>query len=522
MSWSSDEEHRNESYSRRGFLARASLQSLGAMLVARAVGDEIVKTPVTTSLTSGEDLLFKSASEMARMIRAKSISAEELVKAHLTRIAQVNGALNAVCQVDEKGALTAAREADAALARGEQIGPLHGVPITIKDSFDTKGIISTGGTSGRREFMPTKDATAVARLRAAGAIILGKTNVPELTLSYETNNQIYGRANNPYDLTRTCGGSSGGAGAILAVGGSALDLGSDTAGSIRIPAHFCGIAGLKPTFGRVSRAGHILPPGGVVGQWTHVGPMARYVEDLALMLSVIVGEDPADPDTVPASFEAPSPLELRSLRVAYFTENGHSAASAPLRETVGLAIEVLKSEGLKCEQARPNGFGAGAKISRFLNAADGGEYYKRLLQRHGTTTPDPSTTSFLNALTNGVASGREYSMVLLDWAALKEASLKFMERFDILICPPCSGTAPKHGQSSSLDYSYCSFFNLLGWPAAVVRAGKTAEGLPVGVQIVGRPWREKQVLAMARRIEEKLGGWKKDFPEAALLETIKK
>jgi amidase len=298
-------------------------------------------------------------------------------------------------------------------------------------------------------------------------------------------------------------------------------LGSDTAGSIRIPAHFCGIAGLKPTFGRVSRAGHILPPGGVVGQWTHVGPMARYVEDLALALAIIAGEDPADPDTVPASFEASSPVELKTLRVAYFTENGHSAASAPLRETVRLAIDLLKSEGLKCEQARPNGFAAGTKISRFLNAADGGDYYKRLLQRHGTTTPDPSTASFLNGITNGVASGREYSIALLDWEALKEASLKFMERFDILICPPCSGAAPKHGQSSPLDYSYCSFFNLLGWPAAVVRAGKTAEGLPVGVQIVGRPWREKQVLAVARLIEQKLGGWKKDFPEAPLLGTIK-
>jgi amidase len=510
--------------SRRTFLAQAALQGLGLIVATRtAPAIQSGQASINERGTKRDgDVILRSATEMARMVRAKTISAEELVRAHLARISQVNGALNAICQVDEAGALAAAREADAAMARGDKAGPLHGVPITIKDSFDTKGIISTGGTSGRRRFIPTRDATAVARLRAAGAIILGKTNVPELTLSYETENQIYGRTNNPYDLTRTCGGSSGGAGAILAVGGSALDLGSDTAGSIRIPAHFCGIAGLKPTFGRVSRAGHILPPGGVVGGWTHVGPMARYVEDLGLMLAVIAGEDAADPDAVAATFQQSAIVDTKALRIAFFTEDGRSIASAPLREAVKSAVDLLTADGLKCEQARPGGFDAGRKISRFFNDADGGDYYQRLLKRYGTTAPDPSTKSFLNAVTNGVVSGREYSAALLDWTALREASLKFMERFDILICPPCSGAAPKHGQSALLDYSYSSFFNLLGWPAAVVRAGKTPDGLPVGVQIVGRPWRESQVLAVARRIEEKLGGWKKDFLESALISLIKK
>src|SRR5687768_3723921 len=256
--------------SRRDFLRKsgAGIAGLLAVRFASAASAAIPPAP----MAAPDPSLFNSATELLRLLRSKEISSHELVKAHLDRIRAINPVLNAVCQLDEPAALKSARAADEALARGDTLGPLHGLPITIKDSFDTKGIISTGGTTGRARHIPAKDATAVARLRAAGAVILGKTNTPELTISYETNNLIYGCTNNPYDLTRTPGGSSGGAAAILAAGGSALDLGSDTAGSIRVPAHFSGIAGLKPTFGRVSRAGHIIPPGGVVGRQTHIGP----------------------------------------------------------------------------------------------------------------------------------------------------------------------------------------------------------------------------------------------------------
>src|SRR5262245_31771683 len=267
------------SISRRSFVAGISAKGIAAIVVARIA--PFVQAEVNRDANlpwKPEEIIFHSASDLARLVRVKEISSEELTRAYLARIARVNPKLNAFCQIDEKGALAAAREADAALRRGSELGKLHGVPISIKDSFETKGIISAGGTEGRRNFIPQMDATVVARLRAAGAIILGKTNTPELTLSYDTDNLIYGRTRNPYDLVETPGGSSGGAAAILAVGGSALDIGSDTAGSIRIPAHFCGVAGLKPTFGRVSRAGNILPPEGVVGRRTHVGPMARFVE----------------------------------------------------------------------------------------------------------------------------------------------------------------------------------------------------------------------------------------------------
>src|SRR5262245_57980307 len=232
-------------------------------------------------------LIYASATALAQAIRSKKVSSEEVVNAYLQRIEAVNPQLNAVVQLTADTALKQAREADAALARGDSKGPLHGVPMTIKDSFDTAGVISTGGTKGRALFLPSQDAAAVARLRQAGAILMGKTNTPELTLSFETDNLIYGRTNNPYDLSRTPGGSSGGAAAIIAAGGSPLDLGSDLGGSIRLPSHFCGIAGIKPTSGRVPRTGHI--PSFDIGPleaWMQVGPMARFVEDLILTLPI--------------------------------------------------------------------------------------------------------------------------------------------------------------------------------------------------------------------------------------------
>jgi amidase len=420
--------------------------------------------------------------------------------------------------LDSAGALKAAREADTALARGDRLGPLHGIPVTIKDSFDTVGIISTGGTTGRSRFVPSADATVVKRLRTAGAIILGKTNTPELTLSYETDNLIYGRTSNPFDLTRTSGGSSGGAAAILAVGGSPLDVGSDTMGSIRIPAHFCGIAGLKPTFGRVSRAGHIIPHGGVVGRMTHVGPMARFVEDLILLLPIISGSDPLDPEVVPVDLEDPSAVQLKSLKTVFFSENGKSKPTADLVQAVQSAAKVLAAEGSPTEEKCLPGFDVIDPILSVINAGDGGEYYQNLLRRYGTTRMHPDTVAILLGARSGVVSGRKYSEALQNWDKLKESALKFMDTVDLLICPPSSAVAPKHGGTRGIDFSYSYLFNLLGWPAAVVRVGTTAEGLPIGIQIVGRPWKDHEVLAAALRIEKMLGGWKPDFPERPLIQ----
>ena len=209
-------------------------------------------------MTDTKDIIYASARTMARAIQEKEVSAVELVDAHLARIEEVNPTINAVVQLAAERARAEAAEADAALARGESKGALHGVPFTLKDSIDTEGVITTGGTLGRKNYVPDADATVAARLRAAGGILLGKSNTPELTLAAETDNLVYGRTNNPFDVSRTTGGSSGGAGAIVTCGGAAFDIGSDTGGSVRYPAHFCGIAGLKPNSGRVPRTGHIV------------------------------------------------------------------------------------------------------------------------------------------------------------------------------------------------------------------------------------------------------------------------
>src|SRR3954447_8582189 len=234
---------------RREFLGTAALVGGAAATRGSLVNSALAATDAGESITSA------SAGELAEAIRAKKLSSKAVVEAHLERIAKVNPKLNAVVQLTAEAARKEADEADAALARGDIKGPLHGIPITIKDTLETAGVICTGGTKGRASFVPKADGTAVARLRAAGGIILGKTNVPELAAAAESDNLVYGRTNNPYDLARTPGGSTGGEAAIIAAGGSPLGLGTDAGGSIRIPAHYCGLAAIKPTSGRVPRTG---------------------------------------------------------------------------------------------------------------------------------------------------------------------------------------------------------------------------------------------------------------------------
>ena len=310
-------------WSRREFLI---LLGSGAVAATLAACESQTPSPpssqTTASLSKPTELIYLSATTLAQAIRKKKVSSEEVVNAYLQRIEPVNPKLNAIVQLTADTALAQARAADAALAKGEVKGPLHGVPMTIKDLFETAGVICAAGTKGRATFVPTQDATAVARLRAAGAVLLGKTNVSELGLAPETDNLVYKWTDNPYDRSRTPGGSSGGEAAIIAAGGSPLGLGSDAGGSIRLPCHFCGIAGIKPTTGRVPRTGHVPPPGGALDTLWQVGPMARFVEDLSLTLPLIAGVDGRDPGIIPMPLGNPEVVKLKSLRVAFYTDNG--------------------------------------------------------------------------------------------------------------------------------------------------------------------------------------------------------
>jgi len=454
-----------------------------------------------------DDLIFASVKYLAQAIQAKAVSSEEVVKACLQRIDDVNTKLNAVVQLTPDTAMEQAREADAALACGDIKGLLHGIPMTIKDSFDTAGMISTSGTEGRATFVPDQDATVVARLRAAGAILLGKTNTPELTLAGETDNFVYGRTNNPYDLSRTPGGSSGGPAAIVATGGSPLDLGSDTAGSIRIPAHYCGIAGIKPTSGRVSRTGHIISfDMGALDALTQIGPMARFVEDLILTLPIIAGPDWCDPAIVPMPLGDPHSVELEHLRVAFYTDNGVAHLGAATSKVVQTAVQTLIDAGMAVEEKLPPEIEHSAMLWDQLLTADGGAKVARLLQMAGTTQMHPSIQWTHDAKAMSMA---EFGDILTRWHLFHSKMLSFMKRYDLIICPVSPSPAVPHGGVCGPEFSYTKAFNLTGWPSVVFRGGTSPEGLPIGVQLVARPWREDVALAAGHYLEPILGGWQR-------------
>jgi amidase len=465
-----------------------------------------------------DEFIYASATELARAIRAKEVSSEEVVDACLERIEKVNPKLNAVVQLTADAARAQAREADAALAQAHIKGPLHGVPITIKDNIDTAGVICTGGTKGRASFVPTQDATVVARVRAAGAIMLGKTNLPELALAFETNNLVYGRTNNPYDLSRTPGGSSGGEAAIIGTGGSPLGLGNDYGGSVRVPCHFCGIAGLKPTAGRVSRAG-VLPWSHVPGRdmLLHVGPMARFVEDLILTLPVIAGVDWRDPSTVPMPLGDPKKVDLKSLRVAFYTDNGIVSPTSETVKVVQRAAKVLSDAGMIVEEGCPEGIGQTFGIWNGLlaGASDGGAGLEKLLQMTGTVEMHPWMHRVLESCRRGAITTSQLNGLMLQWGKFCCSMLSFMEKHDVIICPVCAFPASLHGGSFDRDgsilpaFSYTMTYNLTGWPAVVVRGGTSPEGLPIGVQVVARPWRDDVAMAVAQHIETASRGWRR-------------
>jgi amidase len=338
--------------------------------------------------------------------------------------------------------------------------------------------------------VPEEDAVSVARLKAAGGILLGKTNMPLFGLSYETENTLYGRTNNPYDLARTPGGSSGGEAAVIAAGGSPVGVGADGGGSIRYPAHCCGIAGLKPTSGRVPRTGHFPPPGGMLDRLWQPGPLARRVEDLALLLPIIAGEDGRDPSVVPMPLRDATVVDVPALRVAWHGDNG---------------------AGARVEERRPPGIEQTLELFFPLWTGDGGTRLRALLEATGTARVPPMIERQLAGAFGGALDGPAIYDLLARLDRFRAAMLTFMEGHDVILCPVHAQPAPPHGSftnpATHAAYSYTMTWNLTGWPAATVRGGTSPEGLPVGVQIVARPWREDHVLAVAACLETATGGW---------------
>src|ERR1700678_894450 len=322
-----------------------------------------------------DDVVYISLTEMAEGVRAKKLSPVELVDAHLARISQLNPKLNAFVRVDEKRAREQAKSAEAALsssAKSNSIGPLHGVPISIKSSIDVEGLPSECGSALRKGNVPSEDAPLVKRLRAAGAIILGNTNVPEFLMAYETDNLLYGRTNNPWDLSRTPGGSSGGEAAAIAAGCSAGGVGSDGGGSIRIPAHYTGICGLKPTPGRIPSTGHYPASAGPFALLGVVGPMARTAADLKRLFESMQGPEVEDTCSAPVPLRWPSAAETRKLKIGYFEEDGRTPVTQETRAAVLTAAEALRNAGFQVEPFRPDVLEEARQLWRQFFVVSGG------------------------------------------------------------------------------------------------------------------------------------------------------
>ncbi|MDB5081544.1 MAG: Amidase [Chloroflexi bacterium] len=455
------------------------------------------------------ELIFSSATTLAQAIRDREISSEELVKAYLARIEAANPQINAVVQLRAEGALAEARAYDAALARGQIKGPLHGVPMTVKDSLETAGVISTSGTVVRADFVPTRDAVPVARMQAAGAIMLGKTNLPELLMGLESDNLIYGRTNNPFDLTRTCGGSSGGEAAAQAAGFSAIGLGSDTGGSVRIPAHFCGVAGIKPTTGRVARTGQFPPYGGLTDRMSQVGILARKVEDLVLGLPLISGVDWQDQSVVPMPLGDPRSVGIKGLRVSFHTDNGLAAPTPETVAAVQAVARLLADAGAGVEEKRPPALEETLEIALPLLVPEGGNTFPSRMKPLGLHPGNvsPLLLGFIKLRKEEPSlTIPEIVGLMARWDRFRATMLGFIQDYDVIISPACAGPAMRHGETLENigAFSYAMTYNLTGWPVVIVRAGTSPEGLPIAVQVIAQPWREDVALAVAQHIESQL------------------
>ena len=489
----------NSSLSRRDAVKLAGGAAFAAMVAGCRPGTDAGVAPAGTG-TLSDPIHYAPVRALAGAIREGRVSSVEVVDACLARIDAVNPALNAVVQLRADEALADARRADEAVARGELVGPLHGVPMTIKDSLDTAGMITTGGSTGRASFVPERDATVVRRVKNAGAILLGKTNTPELTLSYETDNLVYGRTNNPWDLMRTPGGSSGGAAAIVACGGAAFDIGSDYGGSIRLPAHFNGIAGIKPTHGRVPRTGHIFPFGGTHDWFQQIGPFGRYVDDLVLLLPILAGPDNVDPAIVPMPLGEPRGVDLSILRVGFHVDNGIRTPTPETQAIVRAAADVMIDVGARVDESRPEGIEESFDIGFRVFGADGRAAVRRLLRRAGTTEAAIATEG-------PALSAVDLDQFLESLYDLRSRMHGYLEEHDVILSPVNAKPAIFHGTTDFPDYSYTVTYNATGWPGVVVRGGTSPEGLPIGVQVVSAPAREDIALAVAVHLEEALGGF---------------
>ena len=420
------------------------------------------------------DVIGAPAGWLARKIAARELSSLEVVRAHLEHIHTVNPRLNAVVFATAESAIKEARAADRRNKPKSVLGRLHGVPFTAKDIFNTAGLPTTAGLRMLRSRIPDHDATVVARMRRAGAILIGKTNCPPGGSDEDGWSPARGGTRNPYDINRSPGVTSSGEAAIIAAGGSPLGIGSDSGGSIRLPAHYCGVAALKPTAGLIPVTGAYGLAGGVTDTRSQVGPMARYVSDLRIALRVLAGPDGIDSGVVPVrAWTAP---RLEGLHVAWYADDGMARPTPAVAATVKAAATALAQAGCIVTEERPPSLGDAYQVTL---AFWGRKHmsHERMYQR---------------------------------WDAFRSTVLRFMSRFDLVLSPVAPDIAPllRLKPAGNHQLSYTVPYSLSGNPCVVVRAGTSPENLPIGVQVVARNFQDAMALKAARAIERSLGGWR--------------
>ena len=458
------------------------------------------------------DVVLMPATRQLELLRAGDISVVDLAEAHIRQIERLNPKLNAFADFDANRVRVQARLMDETRSPRR---PLHGLPVTVKSSIATAGYRCEIGSLLHKGDIPHEDAVVVARLRAAGALILGTTNCPEFLMAYETANLLHGRTNNPWDLERSPGGSSGGEAAAISAGMSAAGLGSDSGGSVRVPAHFTGICSLKPTPGRIPGRGHLPPCVGPFSVLSAIGPMARTMADVALLFRTLCGQDPHDPVSPPVALREPSQDELRTHVIGFFEDDKLIPVTPETRAAVNAAAQALRSAGFEVEGFRPGTLEQLRRLWWKFFVQCGAMFYAPAIAGKMQQL-SPIFNEFL-----GIAGSVPplTAVELLDtWAELdmlRAKTLEEMSRHSVLLCPVSSIPAFRHGERTwivegrTVDYldavRHTQWFNALAAPAAVVPVGRSPEGLPIGVQIVARPFQDEVALGIATIVDASFG-----------------
>ncbi len=457
---------------------------------------------------------YSTIAEITTRIRSKNISTVEIVEAHLQRIESCQPKLNAFVHLDAEGARRQARAAESSLVRGVPLGPLHGVPVTLKSCIDVAGWPCPAGSLLRKEYVPSHDAPLVSRLKAAGAILLGNTNTPEFLMAYETDNRLTGKTSNPWNLAHSAGGSSGGEAAAIAAGCSMGGVGSDGGGSIRVPAHFCGICGLKPTPGRIPATGH-FPPGAGAFAWIGVvGPMARTIADVRTLFEVMAGPDAGDALSAPVPLLTHRRDELNTLRVGILESSALGSTTPESRAAVERAAKWLADLGFTVEPFRLDGLDRALDLWWFFFGPVIGQVFRHIVTGNEDKI-SPMFREYLSYASAGVPADLEMFMkACADRDLLRAEILRQMQDVPILLSPVSSISAFRHGEGNyrpGTGYRdtmrYSQWLNLTGFPGASVPVAVSNEGLPIGVQVIGRPFEEELVLAVAEAVEQSRGPW---------------